>query len=378
MRLFESRLKSSIPQTQEFKAIMPKHGIVFVCRDNEEHRRLAEQVALHDECLVSFWPVVEDGLRAAQKTTTDIIVIDLGITQSGAPKLIRDFRENNKEAVLIGFIDKPTDDESQYVGMYECFVRPIDIEKLLCVIKKGLDLRRTCANYQRIIHGLQERIGALERQNTLFTQRIEDSARNLTRLYENLRVTYLHTIKVLAQAIDARDHYTHSHSENVLKYATAIAREMGLSAKDVETIGDACQLHDLGKIGVEDNILGKVTALTETEWTQIRRHPVTGAQILKPLTFLNDVIELVRQHHEHYDGSGYPDGRRGEDIPQGARIIHLADAYEAMRSARSYRKIPLTKEAAIQEIKRNSGTQFDPGVVEAFLQVLDKIDPDRI
>jgi putative nucleotidyltransferase with HDIG domain len=213
----------------------------------------------------------------------------------------------------------------------------------------------------------------LEKQNTLLTKRIEESTKNLTRLYENLRSTYLRTIKVLAQAIDARDHYTHSHSENVAKFAVAIASEMRLSARDIENIREACELHDLGKIGVEDSILGKTSNLNEFEWEQVKRHPVIGAQILEPLTFLSDVIELVRQHHEHYDGLGYPEGRSGEDILLGARIIHLADAYESMRSARSYRKTPLTKQEAIDEIKRNSGKQFDPRVVEAFLNIVESI-----
>jgi putative nucleotidyltransferase with HDIG domain len=183
----------------------------------------------------------------------------------------------------------------------------------------------------------------------------------------------MRTIKALAQAIDARDHYTHSHSENVAKYAAAIASQMGLSAREIESISEACELHDLGKIGIGDDILTKPTSLTPQEWVQVKRHPVIGAQILEPLTFLNEVIDLVRQHHEHYDGSGYPEGRRGEDILLGARIIHLADAYETMRSARSYRPVPFSKEEAIVEIKRNSGGQFDPGAVEAFLRIVDRL-----
>src|SRR3989338_8747486 len=179
--------------------------------------------------------------------------------------------------------------------------------------------------------------------------------------------------KVLPRAIEARDHYTRSHSENVARFAVAIANEMKLSVKQVETIREACELHDLGKIGIEDSILSKPSSLTNEEWEQMKRHPAIGAQILEPLTFLNDVIELVRQHHEHYDGTGYPQGRRGEDILLGARIIHLADAYEAMRSARSYRKVPLTQLEATEEIKRNSGIQFDPKVVEAFLKIADRL-----
>jgi putative nucleotidyltransferase with HDIG domain len=152
----------------------------------------------------------------------------------------------------------------------------------------------------------------------------------------------------------------------------AIAQEMGLSLKDIEIIREACELHDLGKIGIGDNILGKPSGLNTKEWEQIKQHPSVGAQILEPLTFLNEVIDLVRQHHERYDGSGYPEGRKSDDILLGARIIHLADAYEAMVTPRSYRRIPLTREQAIAEIKQKSGTQFDPKVVEAFLRVVDR------
>jgi putative nucleotidyltransferase with HDIG domain len=183
----------------------------------------------------------------------------------------------------------------------------------------------------------------------------------------------MRTIRVLAQAIDARDHYTHSHSENVARYAVAIASQMNLPAKEIELIRQACELHDLGKIGIEDSILLKPSELNTMEWEQIKKHPTIGAQILEPLTFLNGVVDLIRQHHEHYDGTGYPEGRKGEDILLGARIIHIADAYEAMCSARSYRKTPFSKMQAIEEIKKNSGTQFDPKIVEVFLKVADNL-----
>jgi len=223
------------------------------------------------------------------------------------------------------------------------------------------------------ISQLKKRNTSLEKKNILLARRIEISTRNLSRLYDDLRSTYMRTIRVLAQTIDARDHYTHSHSENVAKYAVLIAAELGLPKKDIETIRQACELHDLGKIGVEDSILSKEAKLTPKEWEQIKRHPTTAAQILEPLTFLQEATKLISQHHEHFDGTGYPNGLRGEDTLLGARVIHLADAYESMRSARSYRKVPLTKEEAISEIKRNKGTQFDPKVVEAFLSIVDRL-----
>jgi len=246
-------------------------------------------------------------------------------------------------------------------------------ERLKLIVSKFSKLHGLLAASRRLNLGLVENNLALEKQNTLLAGRIEDATTNLSQLYEDLRSTYMRTIKVLAQTIDARDHYTHSHSENVVHYAVAIAKEMKLPARDIELIRQACELHDLGKIGVEDSILLKTSSLTPVEWEQIRKHPAIGAQILEPLTFLNAVVGLVRQHHEHYDGSGYPEGRKGDDILLGARIIHVADAYEAMRSARSYRKIPLMKDAAVLEIKRNSGSQFDPRIVDVFLRVVDNL-----
>lgn len=350
--------------------------ILFICDDNEASRYLREQLIAEGGYSVVFEESAEAGLNAFSRNSFDLIIIKPDTTEPAALNFIKEFKRVDNDSVIIALLDEANPDILEYLsslGVYDFIAKPINLEKFLFLVKKGIELRNLMLANRKFTQGLKENNLALEKQNIVLAKRIEDSTRNLTRLYEDLRTTYMRTIKVLAQAIDARDHYTHSHSENVAKYATFIASEMGLSAKEIEVIRQACELHDLGKIGIEDSILMKPDALTKEEWIQIRKHPVIGASILEPLTFLNDVIELVRQHHEHYDGTGYPEGRKGEDISLGARIINLADAYEAMRSARSYRKIPLTKEAAVEEIKNNSGTQFDPKVVEAFFRVLDKL-----
>jgi putative nucleotidyltransferase with HDIG domain len=197
-------------------------------------------------------------------------------------------------------------------------------------------------------------------------------AMEATYLQGALKKGYTHAVKALVSAIDARDHYTSKHSEEVTKYATAIAKELKLSPQEIEKIREACELHDLGKIGVHDYILNKPGKLTETEWQEMKLHSLKSAEILEPLDFLEDVIELVRQHHERYDGQGYPYGYKGEAILLGARIMAVADAYHAMISKRPYRKKAYRKEEAITEIRKNAGTQFDPKVVEAFLKIADK------
>jgi len=350
--------------------------ILFICDDNEVSRYLVEQLMVEGGYFVALETNAKKALDTFKENLFDLVITKPQMPDLSSLELIRELKRIDPDCNIIALLGEHKQEVLEYLfglGIFDFITKPINLEKLFFLVRKGIDMHTLMQANRRLTQGLKENNTALEKQNSLLAKRIEDSTKNLTRLYEDLRSTYMRTIKVLAQAIDARDHYTHSHSENVAKYATIIASEMKLSAKDIEIIRQACELHDLGKIGVEDSILGKTTSLTEEEWLQIRKHPLVGAQILEPLTFLNDVIDLVRQHHEHYDGTGYPEGRHGEDIHLGARIIHLADAYEAMRSARSYRKIPLTKDAAVEEIKKHSGTQFDPKVVQAFLRVLDKL-----
>ncbi|MDH5662396.1 MAG: HD domain-containing protein [Elusimicrobiota bacterium] len=192
------------------------------------------------------------------------------------------------------------------------------------------------------------------------------------RLYKSLSDLYMRTIMTLAATIDARDHYTRRHSVMVAKYAVAIAEAMRLPAERVELIRQASHLHDIGKIGVHDFILLKPDKLTDEEWEEIKLHSVKGAEILAPLVvFLNGVIDMVRQHHERYDGKGYPDHYKEGKIDIGARIMAVADSFDAMLSERPYRKA-YSKKRAIEELRENSGTQFDPKIVETFLKVLNK------
>ena len=349
--------------------------VLLVCDDDNMATYLKEQLIYDAGHSVSFEASGQGALSALAQNNYDIVISQFGIFDLGPEDLMRGLKKADPGCVIIAFLQEEPNDETKQalskLGVYDYICRPVNLEKLFFLVKKGMELRSMMLVSHKLSEGLKERNVALEKQNVLLTRRVEESTKNLTRLYEDLRTTYMRTIKVLAQAIDARDHYTHSHSENVATIAATIATEMNLSAKDIETIREACELHDLGKIGVEDSILSKPSSLTEQEWDQIKRHPTIAVQILEPLTFLHNVIDIIRQHHEHFDGSGYPDGRKGEDILLGARIVHLADAYESMRSARSYRKVPLTKEETIEEISRNSGTQFDPKVVEVFLRVAD-------
>ena len=195
-----------------------------------------------------------------------------------------------------------------------------------------------------------------------------------TRLYERLQDTYLGAIGSLAAAIEARDPYTVGHSARVTQYAVAIAESMGLSSEEVEELRLAGLLHDLGKIGVPDSILNKAGRLSEEEYSAIKMHPALSMRIIEPLPHLGNIIPIIYHHHERYDGNGYMDGKAGDKIPLGARIIAVEDSFEAMTSDRPYRKA-LSREEAMSELSRNAGSQFDPEVVHHFLALLEETAP---
>jgi putative nucleotidyltransferase with HDIG domain len=177
------------------------------------------------------------------------------------------------------------------------------------------------------------------------------------------------SIFAFAKTLELKDHYTGEHVENTVHFATAVAKELNLAKEDIELIKQAAMLHDLGKIGISENILLKKGKLSKKEFDEIKKHPQIGADIIRPIQFLHDLIPFIFYHHERWDGKGYPSGIKGEDIPLGARVIAIADVYQALISDRPYHKA-FTKKAAIEIIKKSSGTQFDPRIVNAFLKIV--------
>ncbi len=201
---------------------------------------------------------------------------------------------------------------------------------------------------------------------------LEEINLDLLRARDNLRMSHVDTILSLVLSQEAKDAYTYGHSERVKHYSMLIAQKMGLAQEDIEMIGRGAKLHDIGKIGIRDDVLFSDGKLTDEQFDIIKSHPLKGVTILEPLKFLRQERLVVRNHHERYDGKGYPDGLKGEEIPMGARIVCVADTFDAMRTKRLYRD-PLTKEAIIVQFTTNSGTQFDPKVVNAFIAIIDTL-----
>jgi len=216
----------------------------------------------------------------------------------------------------------------------------------------------------------EDELFLLENLSTQVGAAIENS-----KLREKAEKAYFETITALATAVDSRDKYTIGHSKQVTKYAVALATSMGLPRSDIELIRAAALLHDIGKIGMPDSLLTNTDELTEEEKQIVFQHPVVGENILKPIESLAKLCPIVRHHHERYDGKGYPDGLKEKQIPLLARIMMLADSYDAMRSDRSYQKGKSVEEAIV-EMERCAGTQFDPMCVKAFVEYLETTTDD--
>jgi HD-GYP domain-containing protein (c-di-GMP phosphodiesterase class II) len=190
-----------------------------------------------------------------------------------------------------------------------------------------------------------------------------------TRMNELIERTHFETVKALSEALDAKDKYTAGHSYRVMEYSVCIAQNMKLAEEDIQRLKKSALLHDLGKIGIPDVILHKKSMLSDEELAVIRVHSEIGANILKSVGSFKDLVPSVFHHHERFDGKGYPHGIQGEDIPLNARIIAIADSFDAVTSDRPYRKA-FPRETVLAELEQNKGVQFDPHITNIFIEIL--------
>jgi putative nucleotidyltransferase with HDIG domain len=244
--------------------------------------------------------------------------------------------------------------EALRLGAFDYIMKPFDLRQVEAAVKRALE------NYE-----LRE---AKRRYENHLEELVEQRTVELDQALSSLEDAYRSTLKALTAALETRDAETHGHSERVVTFSLRLGRELDLSKEQMKALEFGSLLHDIGKIGVPDAILRKPAKLTEEEWMRMREHPLHGQQILREIEFLSGASRVVAQHHEKWDGSGYPLGLRGEEIDLNARIFAVADAFDAMISDRVYRR-GRSYEAAALELGKWSGRQFDPQVVEAFHRV---------
>lgn len=232
---------------------------------------------------------------------------------------------------------------------------------------KRLDIQGYCEKsdkFDQLLLLVESGIKSVKQMNEI--KRINEELANAN---EKLERAYLDTVQTLRYTVEAKDPYTRGHSDRVSAFSVLLGKELGVSSEDLKTLEIGGLFHDIGKIGIPDSILLKEAKLTDDEYSQIKNHPSIGAHILCNAIVFQNILPIVKHHHERYDGNGYPSKLVGEQIPYLARIAAVADSFDAMTSKRTYRNAMLIEDVK-QEIKRCSGTQFDPNIAEAFLNIL--------
>jgi putative nucleotidyltransferase with HDIG domain len=261
---------------------------------------------------------------------------------------------NTKMMVIMitAYADVDVAVEAMRLGAFDFIMKPIDLNLVVLSIRNALERKR-----------LEEELDTYHKNlETL----VEERTGKLQQAYRVLKKAHLDSVKVLAEAIDAKDPYTRGHSDRVTRMSLKIATHLDFSEARLETLEYGALLHDIGKIGIKDEVLQKRGPLTSEEYLYIQEHPLIGVKIVEGVEFFKDKIPIIRNHHERFDGRGYPDGLSREAIPFEARIITVSDAFDTMTSVRPHRGI-MPLEDVLRELERCKGTQFDPKILEIFL-----------
>lgn len=294
-----------------------------------------------------------EALSLLADTSVALVVSDVKMPGRDGLWLLRQIRpqyEDTAVILLTGYGEVESAVQALKEGAADYLRKPVRVNELSAAVVKALDRRR------------------LQRENRAYQVHLEDMVEAKT---QELAEAYDRTLEALVTALDARECETGNHSQRVVRVTLAICDQMGITGDERAHIARGALLHDIGKIGVPDHVLLKPGKLNDDEWVEMRKHPDIGARILGGIDFLNAAADIVQAHQERYDGAGYPRGLAGDEIPIGARIFAVADALDAIVSDRPYRRGQSFAHAR-QEIAEGAGTQFDPGVVAAFLRIPDE------
>lgn len=328
---------------------------ILVVDDDTSNLRMASHILSKENMRVSCLKSGEDTIRFLEENRPDLILLDIHMPGMDGFDTIAAVRSNEKTAdIPVIFLtaddDSDTETKGLEAGAMDFIKKPFVPEVLLLRVRHTIELIRLQTDLAREVEKKTEVVKAQ---------------------HEKLERISMQIVKTLSGAIDAKDTYTNGHSNRVAEYSREIAKRSGYSEKEQDDIYMMGLLHDVGKIGIPEAIINKPAKLSEEEYAEIKTHPLLGAGILKNITEFPRLAVGARWHHERYDGKGYPDGISGEGIPREARIIAVADAYDAMSSRRSYRDV-LPQDFIRSEILKGRGTQFDPEFTDVLLDMIDE------
>lgn len=305
----------------------------------------------------------EEAMGKLAEIPADLVILDIRMPGKSGVELLREIRARHPDTAAVmatAIADIEVAIQCLKQGAYDYFIKPLNLEEVALGVARALEKRRLELENRAYQHHLEEMVA----------KRTEELRQALTKL----KLASLDTIHRLARAAEYRDRDTGTHIKRIGRYSILIASNLGLSSAEIENLGYAAPLHDVGKIGVPDHILMKPGKLNPEDWEIMKRHTVIGAELLRgsEAEFIKMAETIALTHHERWDGSGYPAGLRGAEIPLCGRIVAVADVFDALVSKRPY-KAPYTANDAFLIISEGKGTQFDPDIVDAFL-----VDKKRI
>ncbi len=312
-----------------------------------------------------------EALQRIRTLSYDLILSDISMPGGDGISLLRQIKaeQPNLDVVMVtGVVDVDTAIRSIRLGASDYLTKPFNLEEVVITVERTLEKRR-------LLHENQEYQLDLERKVDDRTRELRQKSEEVERLYQEIKIafdkinaTYETTLEALMEALDTRDTETQGHSRRVAEYTACVARQMGIVEPELTQYRWGALLHDVGKIGIPDAILRKPGPLTADEWLIMKQHPELGRRILSTIRFLEGAVPIVYCHQERYDGTGYPQGLKGDAIPFGARIFAVVDCLDAMTMDRPYR-VGTSYDRVRAELTKYSGSQFDPKVVEVFLNV---------
>jgi response regulator RpfG family c-di-GMP phosphodiesterase len=331
---------------------------VLVVDDEEVIRLLVHDALVNDFC-IAMVESAEEAVPYLVHQPPDVLLVDKNLPGMSGIDLLRQAKALQPECevmVITGYASLESSIEALRLGAYDYLLKPFDDVEIVVEKVRRAGEKKDMARERR---ELNEQVMAANKQ--------------LRSAHERLKKSYIQTLSSMITALEARDSYTRGHSDRVADYTAMIGKAMGITGESFNNLVDGARLHDLGKIGIRETVLHKTCALTDEEYAHIKTHPSIGADIIGKMEAYRHLVPMVRHHHERFDGKGYPDGLSGKAIPLQARIIAVADSFDAMTSERPYRKTRTPNEA-LKEIREVAGTQLDPMVVKTFLGIQAQLD----
>jgi response regulator RpfG family c-di-GMP phosphodiesterase len=319
-------------------------------------------------------------IQMVQQVAVDVVTLDLKMPGISGIETLKEIRGTDQDVMVIiitGYGTLQSAIEAIRYGVFDYIPKPFNVPEIMSIIDKAVQRRKLNQKIKGFLTNFFESHPFKEPlpHSDVFLQNglkaMLESRWNDSGLSDNQ--TCLEFAKVLAYTLEEKDPYTSGHSERVCYYSDFISKRLSFQPKDRTELQIASYLHDIGKIGISNRFINKKGTLSSTDWAIIKQHSNKSIELLAPLRLSSNILSFIQHHHEHYDGTGYPDGLAGEQIPIGSRIIAISDAYDSMTSNRPYRK-PFSNEEARTELNKCSGKQFDPKLITIFLDVLKEME----